>query len=143
MKTDERTEALDNHEEIVEKTGTCQFCKQIKMVDIPKSWTQEDIDAYIVETCDCKEAVNYTKLKKREEHLDRSIETTFRESGGTFLPDEARDLLKEAARLIMTGDLEQIQAKFEGVTGTICEGKDGVIKVIGSRKIENGTEVQP
>lgn len=141
MKTDEREVLLDEGAKLVEKTGTCQFCGQMQMMDVPEGWAQEDVDAYIVEHCECKEAQAYTKLKKREEALDKSIETTFREGGGTFLPDETRDLLKEAARLIMTGDLEQIQAKFEGVTGTICEGKDGVIKVIGSRKIENGTEV--
>ena len=83
----------------------------------------------------------YTNRKRRNEKIDQTIDSVFREGRGTPLPDEARELLKKAARLITAHEIEACALKLEGVTGTVAEGKDGVIKVTGTRKLENGTEV--
>lgn len=140
MKSDERNELLKKGKAI-ETTGTCVHCKQIRAVEVPESWTQEDTDEYVVELCDCKTAKMYTERKRRNEKIDQTIDSIFREGRGTPLPDEARELLKKAAKLITVHELEGCTLKLAGVTGTVNEGKDGVIKVTGSKKLENGMEV--
>lgn len=140
MKSDEREELLKKGEAI-EAAGTCIHCGQIRAVEVPESWTQEETDEYVVEICDCKTAKMYTEKKKQSERIDQTIDSIFREGRGTPLPDEAKKLLKDAAKLIAAHELEGCTLKLEGVTGTVTEGKDGVIKVTGSRKLENGMEV--
>ena len=140
MKINERDELLQK-EKIKDVTGSCAHCGQIRAVEVPESWTQEDTDEYVVELCDCKTAKLYTEKKRRNEKIDQTIDSIFREGRGTPLPDEARELLKKAAKLITVHELEGCTLKLAGVTGTVTEGKDGVIKVIGSRKVENGMEV--
>ena len=140
MKADEREELIQK-EEVRDTTGTCVHCKQIRVVEVPESWTQEDIDEYVAEICDCTTAKMYANRKRRNEKIDQTVESVFREGRGTPLPDEARELLKKAARLITAHELEACALKLNGVTGTVNEGKDGVIKVTGSKKLENGMEV--
>lgn len=140
MKENEREDLLKTESE-VDTTGKCIFCGQMRAVQVPESWTEEDTDEYVTEICGCKDAQEQRKRKKRKENIVKAVDATFMESGGTYLPESVTEMLKQAAELIEIGELDQIQVKFEGVTGTICEGKDGTIKVIGTKKLENGMEV--
>ena len=140
MKADEKKELLKERPPR-DETGVCRFCRQMRVEQVPEGWGQEDIDEYTTEMCDCKEAVEYTKAKRRREKISKAIEQTFKPSSGMELPEEVVDLLKEGAKLIECGELEQMQVKANGVTGTICAGKDRGIKVKGSRTLQKGMEV--
>lgn len=62
-----------------EYTGVCPYCGQMKHGLLPMglNWSQEDIDEYVAETCDCAESMVYSRKKRQKEAAMRQIEILF------------------------------------------------------------------
>lgn len=53
-----------------EETGICRFCGQTKLVEVPDSFTQEQIDEEATLMCKCFEAKQYKEKKEKEEQIE-------------------------------------------------------------------------
>ena len=52
----------------VEKTGSCAFCGQTKIVQVPEEWEQGAINEKVTCECECEQAQAYAKAKERKDN---------------------------------------------------------------------------
>lgn len=107
---------------IVEKTGTCKYCKQMKTVSVPEGADQETCDAAATDACECPEA--------KEEHRRRMK----KEAAFTYIDNMldknsyARDVLKAAVEGVMNKAVGKVSTKIDKYTYTV-DAADGEIKI--------------
>lgn len=74
--------------------GGCKFCGQIRGIEVPADWDEDMCNELATEFCDCVEAENYTRGKKRKEKAAEAIENQFgRAAGGDRVEDSVKQLL--------------------------------------------------
>ena len=54
----------------VEKTGSCSFCGQTKIIQVPEEWEQGQINEAVTCECECEQA-KHTPKQKREKTRQR------------------------------------------------------------------------
>lgn len=113
------------------KRGTCRFCGQMKMVEVPEGLTQEEIDEEVTLDCKCDEAKAYQEKKENEERLEAQQLSA---KGATFelfhegFP-EVENILNECIPLLVTKKAKKITINTgTKVTAQISINK-GTIKV--------------
>ena len=47
-----------------DKTGSCSFCGQTKIIQVPEEWEQGQINEAVTCECECEQAQAYTKQKR-------------------------------------------------------------------------------
>ena len=47
----------------VDKTGSCSFCGQTKIIQVPEEWEQGQINEAVTCECECEQAQAYVKAK--------------------------------------------------------------------------------
>ena len=52
-----------------DKTGSCSFCGQTKIIQVPEEWEQGQINEAVTCECECEQAQAYAKAKKRVNEL--------------------------------------------------------------------------
>ena len=106
------------------KTGYCNYCGNSRMVYVPESWDQVEIDAQATEECDCPTATrerNY-KIQKiaAEDNIRRLLEET---------DPEVADLLIESIGLVQRGMCNKVTIMISRQTSvTLRKSKDGSLK---------------
>lgn len=50
----------------VDKTGSCSFCGQTKIIQVPEEWEQGQINEAVTCECECEQAQAYAKAKERK-----------------------------------------------------------------------------
>lgn len=47
-----------------DKTGSCSFCGQTKIIQVPEEWEQGQINEAVTCECECEQAQAYTKATR-------------------------------------------------------------------------------
>ena len=111
MKTEEvMKQTKDGMAMTEEYTGVCRFCGQMKTGTLPvgMEWTQEDIDEYVAETCDCAESAIYSRKKKQKEVAMRQIELLFGKDSDMEQEEDIMILLRGGAISMVEGKLQKL-----------------------------------
>ena len=68
----------------VEKTGSCSFCGQTKIIQVPEEWEQGQINEAVTCECECEQAQAYAKAKERKDKAKKRVNELF--GGGAEKP---------------------------------------------------------
>lgn len=67
-----------------DKTGSCSFCGQTKIIQVPKEWEQGQINEAVTCECECEQAQAYAKAKERKDKAKKRVNELF--GGGAEKP---------------------------------------------------------
>jgi len=120
------------------KTGTCRFCGQSKIIEVPAGYTESEVNEEVTLECKCAEAKEYQAKKEEEETIEMSKTsakgTTFELFHSDFPEVEAT--LNSVIDHLVSKKMKKVTISTgTKVTGTISISK-GTIKV---ERIEKST----
>lgn len=108
----------------------CRFCGQFALVEVPDSFTDEEIGEEVALQCKCKPAKEYQEKKEKEEQLEMAKTSA---KGTTFElfheshPD-VEELLNAAINPVADGKIKSVTIKTGGkTTATIKKSKDTIV----------------
>lgn len=104
-------------------TGACKYCGQIMTLEVPDSFTQEDIDQEVEKKCSCPEAKTFWKIEENIACTESTIRDFFEDKDGM---DAIRNLLLGATRPLAEGKIGKITITKGGYTGSMKPTKDGI-----------------
>lgn len=104
-------------------TGACKYCGQIMTLEVPESFTQEDIDQEVEKKCSCPEAKAFWKIEENIACTESTIRDFFEDKDGM---DAIRNLLLGATRPLAEGKIGKITITKGGYTGSMKPTKDGI-----------------
>ena len=67
-----------------DKTGSCSFCGQTKIIQVPEEWEQGQINEAVTCECECEQAQAYAKAKERKDKAKKRVNELF--GGGAEKP---------------------------------------------------------
>jgi len=113
------------------KRGACRFCGQQKIIEVPETLEQEEIDEEVTLECRCAEARGYQEKREREEKTQAqmvSAKGTVYELFHEEFP-EIEDVLNECIPLLVNLKARKILVNTgKKVTASVSISK-GTIKV--------------
>lgn len=56
-----------------DKTGSCSFCGQTKIIQVPEEWEQGQINEAVTCECECEQAQAYAKAKERKDKAKKRV----------------------------------------------------------------------
>ena len=66
-------------EGLLERTGACRFCGQMKILHLTEEWSQERLNEEATCSCGCADARAYAYRKESFEKAQQAVETLFSE----------------------------------------------------------------
>lgn len=54
-----------------DKTGSCSFCGQTKIIQVPEEWEQGQINEAVTCECECEQSTSIRQKQKRERTRQR------------------------------------------------------------------------
>ena len=109
--------------ELVGKQGMCKFCKQYIALEVPESFTEEDINEEATLKCDCPEATAYQETKENIANTEGMIKDFFENKKGL---ENLRDMLLAAVEPLANHQITKITIGKGEYTGTMKPSKDGI-----------------
>jgi len=104
-------------------TGACKYCGQIATIEVPKRFTQQEIDEEVTKKCDCPEAKAITKQQEMIASAEGMIKDFFKDREGM---DAIKLLLLSAVEPIAKREIGAISISKGSYTGTMKPGKDTI-----------------
>lgn len=105
--------------------GTCKHCGQIHHMNTTGQCTEEQLNDWATEMCDCAGAKIEKRQKKTEEKVKNNIEKLFRES----YPETA-DILRQAVAPVVKSTIASITIDTgHGIKGKVTLTSKGTVKV--------------
>ena len=104
-------------------TGVCKYCGQIMTLEVPESFTQDDIDQEVEKKCSCPEAKAFWKIEGNIACTESTIREFFKDKEGM---DAIQNLLLNATRPLAEGKIGKITITKGGYTGSMKPTKDGI-----------------
>ena len=81
----------------VDKTGSCSFCGQTKIIQVPEEWEQGQINEAVTCECECEQAQACAKAKERKDKAKKRVNELF--GGGAEKRQERyRDTLRHKSK---------------------------------------------
>lgn len=119
---------------LIQQTGACRYCGQIRAFHVARAWSQEDLDEEATLTCGCFESQTYRTRKESYKNAEEIIEKLFTE--GNRLRWMYRIELDPALKPLLMQGLDQVAAGI--ITGmTVNEGRVDIrIWITGSGQIK-------
>lgn len=71
-----KNEAEEAERTLVTRGGTCRYCGQIKVLQVPETFTQEDVDDEVSKMCNCFEA----RVAQRKEESKAAAEAFMKDA---------------------------------------------------------------
>ena len=106
------------------KNGTCHFCGQTSLVEVPDDMEdQEKIDYQAMLQCNCDTAKKVQLEELNKERAMDNIDGLFKDC------PKISEYLKTGVRLITSGDLEALSIKTEELGGSVRKKASGRIQV--------------
>lgn len=102
--------------------GSCQYCGQVHQFETGGMCSQEQLDEWASEKCDCGEAKEARKMKEQEVKAEINI-------GKLFGEYDAAPILRAAVHPVAI-------CAIDSVTVNIGNGVKGTIKLTGKGKIQ-------
>lgn len=98
------------------KTAKCRFCGQMTQIEADEKLTAAQAEEQATMTCNCTEAVEYQKEKRRKEKAMMNVSALFGENAA---PDKRCgegivNILKAAVEEIYTGGLAKVTLNLRG-----------------------------
>ena len=95
-------EAIEADRTLVTRTGCCKYCKQFKTLQVPESFTQEDVDDETTKGCNCVKA----KVAQRKEESKNAAEAFMKEA---FMDEEHMiDIMKMNFNAVIDDVVEKV-----------------------------------
>lgn len=118
-------------EELETQIGACRFCGQMGQIKVNQPWDCEEVNEAVTETCDCYEAIKYTRKKRQKEHAREIIEKQFGADAAQGEEDRiVIDLLHELSENIIEERIENAAISIgRGIKAKISATAKGTIKV--------------
>lgn len=122
-------------EGLLERTGACKFCGQIKIMHIAEEWSQEHLDEEATLTCSCGAAQAYAYRKEAIHTAQAAIDHLFSEGHRLKwmykidLDPSLKPLMLQAVNLMEAGVIGSAAFQTGGVDIKITMRGDGKIKV--------------
>ncbi len=114
--------------------GFCKFCGQSYQLETSGVCSQEQLDEWAAEKCDCGEAKEDRKMKEQERKAERNIKKMFGEY-------DAAPVLLAAVHPIAICALDSVTVSIgNGVKGTIKLTSKGKIQVKKTTTLEDTLE---
>ncbi len=105
------------------KEGTCKYCGQIKLMNIPETFNQEDIDDEATRACDCAEARAYTKREENIAGAESGIRDLFKDLEEL---NDVKKLMLDAVRPVAESKISKISISKGRYTAGMKPGKDAI-----------------
>lgn len=118
--------------------GTCKFCKQMRIVQVPDKgeFSQEELDGIATDECECKQASHSRERKQKMERAELIIDNMppeHEKQVATTMKAALPDLIDQKLRkLSISVDSE--------VSYTMSRGKDGEVKIRRQQIVVNEDE---
>ena len=103
--------------------GKCLFCGQYRAIEVPDTFTEEDIDEEVTKKCDCPEAKADTDKKEKIATSEAKVKEIFE---GLPALETMQNMLLSALKPLTMYDIDGITIKKAGYTGKLKPGKDGL-----------------
>ena len=103
--------------------GVCRFCGQFVALEVPQSFTQEDIDEEAIKRCKCPEAEKYIRTQENIANTEGMIKNFFEHRKGL---EVLKDMLLGAVKPLAEGQITKITIGRGEYTGTMKPSKDGI-----------------
>ena len=113
----------ENEFELKQVQGVCRFCGQYIALEVPESFTQEDIDEEAIKKCKCPEAEKYTRTQENIAYTEGMIKNFFEHRTGL---EVIKDMLIGAVKPLAEGQITKITIGRGEYTGTMKPSKDGI-----------------
>ena len=113
----------ENEFELKQVQGVCRFCGQYIALEVPGSFTQEDIDEEAIKKCKCPEAEKYTRTQENIAYTEGMIKNFFEHRTGL---EVIKDMLIGAVKPLAEGQITKITIGRGEYTGTMKPSKDGI-----------------
>ena len=114
------------------KAAPCNFCGQMITIDADEHMTEAQEKEIATMCCNCDEAVEYKKEKKRKEKALENVEALFGKGApeGERCNGEIVGLLKMGIELIHTGEVARMTVNLRGgIKATVSQNGKGEINV--------------
>ena len=100
---------------MTQKTGKCRFCGQNKLIEVPDSISQEEVDEEVTLVCKCYDAKLYKEKKEKEEQIEMAKTSA---KGTTFeLFHEEHPVVEEILNSVMDAIVSKQIKKLTIATG--------------------------
>lgn len=83
---------------MVEHTGTCKFCNQLRVVKVPVDYDQKMIDEEVTATCDCEAAEAEKVVMDIIASAEMQIKEFFKDRGMDLFKDMLLNMVEPMAR---------------------------------------------
>ena len=113
----------ENEFELRQVQGVCRFCGQFVALEVPQSFTQEDIDEEAIKRCKCPEAEKYTRTQENIANTEGMIKNFFEHRTGL---EVLKDMLLGAVKPLAEGQITKITIGRGEYTGTMKPSKEGI-----------------
>jgi len=106
------------------KSGTCHFCGQTALVEVPDDMEDQDrIDYEAMLQCNCDTAKKVQLEELNKERAMDNIDGLFKDC------PKIADYLKLGVQLITSGELENLSIRSEEIGGSVKKKASGRIQV--------------
>lgn len=113
----------------VEKTGSCSFCGQTKIIQVPEEWEQGQINEAVTCECECEQAQAYAKAKERKDKAKKRVNELF--GGGAEKP------VAEDAVNLLIATVDAIEDKhMKGITVDVGHGVKAKVSKMAKESIK-------
>lgn len=106
-----------------EVTGQCRYCGQTRLISVPDSFTEADIQEEVTRKCKCEESRNYIRVEERIAGAEEAIRTIFKE-----LPEmgDVKKNLLSATRLVAENKFNKITISKGKYMASMKPGKEAI-----------------
>lgn len=112
-----------------DKTGSCSFCGQTKIIQVPEEWEQGQINEAVTCECECERAQAYAKAKERKDKAKKRVNELF--GGGAEKP-VAEDVVN-----LLIATVDAIEDKhMKGITVDVGHGVKAKVSKMAKESIK-------
>ena len=123
-------EKRERPEGLVEETGACMFCGQIRKLQTLFGWPEDKVNEAVTEMCNCDQAIQYTAKKQQKGKAKERITELFGEESEKPTFEEDVEIMNIAVDTILDRKLNSITMEIgKGLKAKISKTAKGYVKV--------------
>lgn len=103
-------------------TGECKYCQQMKTIQVPDEWTEEDVNAEVTRKCNCEEALAAEEVQRIITYAEADINRFFEDKG----LDAFKEILKAAVEQVARKNVTKVSLTNDGYTVVMKRTKSGI-----------------